>query len=333
MGTRFTVIGDGAMGTATAILLAQRPEFDVTIWCQFPENADAMTRDRENRRFLPGVSLGDRVKATGDFNMCRDADAFIVAVPMVYLSRTLERLSPFWPKRAKPIPVVSVIKGIEQETFRRASEIISSHLSGSEVVAFSGPMHAEELALGMYASIVAASPNLALAGEVQHWFSSDRLRVYTSTDLIGTELGGALKNVIAIAAGICDGANFGDNAKSALMTRGLVEITRLGVALGAKRETFYGLAGLGDLITTSVSPHGRNRRVGERLGKGEKMSAILGSMVQVAEGVWTAKSVHELSKKLNIDMPVTTEIYQILFQDEDVQQAVHDLMHRPLASE
>lgn len=333
MGKRFTVIGDGAMGTATAILLAQRPEFDVTIWCQFPENAEAMTRDRENRRFLPGVALGDRVKATGDFNLCRESDAFIVAVPMVYLSKTLERLAPHWPKRDAPIPVVSVIKGIEQGTFRRASEIISTHLSGAEVIAFSGPMHAEELAVGMYASIVAASPKIEFAEEVQQWLSSDRLRVYTSTDLIGTELGGALKNVIAIAAGICDGANYGDNAKSALMTRGLVEMTRLGVALGAKRETFYGLAGLGDLITTSVSPHGRNRRVGERLGKGEKMSAILESMVQVAEGVWTAKSVHELSKKLKIDMPVTTEIYQILFHDEDIEQAVHDLMHRPLSSE
>ena len=143
----------------------------------------------------------------------------------------------------------------------------------------------------------------------------------------------ALENVIAIAAGICDGANYGDNAKSALMTRGLVEMIRLGVALGARRDTFYGLAGLGDLITTSVSPHGRNRKVGERLGRGEKMSAILSDMVQVAEGVWTARSVHELSRKLNIEMPVTTEVYQILFEDQDIEQAVHDLMHRPLASE
>ena len=330
---RFTVIGDGAMGTATAILLAQRPEFDVTMWCQFAENADAMMRDRENRRFLPGVAISDRIKATGDFEQCRDADAFILAVPMVYLSKTLDRLSPRWVMREKPTPVVSVIKGIEQGTFRRASEIIAQYLPGAEAVAFSGPMHAEELAQGMYASIVAASPNLAVAEEVQHWFSSDRLRVYTSSDLIGTELGGALKNVIAIAAGICDGAKYGDNAKSALMTRGLVEMIRLGVALGARPETFYGLAGLGDLITTSVSPHGRNRRVGERLGRGEKMSAIIGDMVQVAEGVWTAKSVHELSRTLKIDMPVTTEIYQILFEDEDVEQAVHDLMHRPLSSE
>jgi glycerol-3-phosphate dehydrogenase (NAD(P)+) len=330
---RWTVIGDGAMGTAAGLLLGQKPDHQVSIWCQFAENAEAMRRDHENRRFLPGVVLPESIAIETDFTRCQDADAFVVAVPMVYLRSTLERLASIWKPTRRPVPMVSVIKGIERETFRRPSEIITELFPAAEVIALSGPMHAEELAQGMLASVVSASRDIHLAEMAQRAFSSDRLRVYTSPDLVGTELGGALKNVIAIAAGICDGANLGDNAKSALMTRGLVEMVRLGKSLGADPRTFYGLAGLGDLITTCVSPHGRNRRVGHRIGVGEKIADILASMVQVSEGVWTSQSVYALAKERGIDMPVTTEVYQILFEDENVENAITDLMRRPLVSE
>jgi glycerol-3-phosphate dehydrogenase (NAD(P)+) len=329
---RITILGDGAMGTAAAILLAERPELSVSIWCQFEENAVAMRKDQENRRFLPGVVIPDSISIESDFVRAREVDAFVLAVPMLYLRGTLERLTRDWTP-APETPVVSVIKGIERETLRRPSEMIGEYFPHAQVVALSGPMHAEELARGMLASVVAACERVDIAEQVQRWFSSDRLRVYTSTDLIGTELGGALKNVIAIAAGICDGAGLGDNAKSALMTRGLVEMVRLGRSLGADPRTFYGLAGLGDLITTCVSPHGRNRQVGHRLGAGEKIADILASMVQVSEGVWTSQSLYAMAQARGIDMPVTTEVYQILFENQDVQKAIRDLMSRPLAAE
>jgi glycerol-3-phosphate dehydrogenase (NAD(P)+) len=330
---KITVIGDGAMGTASALLLAKKPDLRVTLWCQFAQNASAMKNDRENRRFLPGVSLPISVAIESDDACCQAAEALVVAVPMLYLRPTLQRLVDAGLQPPAGIPIVSVIKGIERETFLRPSQIISEFFPQADLAALSGPMHAEELAQGMLASVVAASNNLSLAENAQRWFASERLRVYTSSDLIGTELGGALKNVIAIAAGICDGAQLGDNAKSALMTRGLVEMIRLGVSLGADPKTFYGLAGLGDLITTCISPHGRNRRVGHRVGAGEKIADILASMVQVSEGVWTSQSVYQLAKNLGIDMPVSTEVYQILFEREDVQKAIADLMGRPLSGE
>lgn len=333
MSQRFTIVGDGAMGTACAIILAQDPEKKVTLWCQFEENAKLMRDDRENKRYLPGVFFPGALHIESDFSLCASADAFLFAIPMSYLSSTLERIAGEWSPTSSSVPAISVIKGIEQGTFRRPSEIIRSLLPGAEVCTLAGPLHAEELARGMPCSVVAASFDPTTAKRVQDWFSTDRLRVYTSHDLTGAELGGALKNVIAIAAGICDGAKFGDNAKSALMTRGLVEMIRLGLALGAERETFYGMAGLGDLITTCFSPHGRNRRAGERIGAGEKIDAILASSHAAIEGVWTARSVFELSKRLGIEMPVSTEVYQILFENQDVAQAVSDLMQRPPVAE
>lgn len=325
MGTQFTIIGDGAMGTACAVLLARQPAHEVTIWCQFAENQAQMSAQRENVKFLPGVPIPASVRLTTEFAEARHADAFVVAVPTVYLAATLERLAPLWPVGK---PVVSVIKGMEQETFRAPSQIIGEQLNDPPVAVLSGPSHAEEISRGLPASVVAASGDLRLARLVQQWFTTDRFRVYTSHDLRGTELAGALKNVIAIAAGICDGLGFGDNAKSALMTRGLVEMVRFGLILGAEADTFYGLAGLGDLITTCVSQHGRNRRVGQRLGEGKTLDEILRESPQVAEGVWTARSVHDLCQRRNIDMPVTTEIYRILFEGKAPIQAVADLMNR-----
>lgn len=330
---RFAILGDGSMGTACAMLLAQKPEHEVAIWCQFPENAAALRRDRENKRFLPGVSLDERIGVESEFSAVADSDVFVLAIPMIYLAKTLEPLASSWANSGAIRPMVSVVKGIEQGTFRRASQIVESLLPDVRCVVLSGPMHAEEIARGMFASCVSACGDIDLARKVQHWFSGDTLRVYASHDLKGTELGGALKNVIAIAAGICDGAEFGDNAKSALMTRGLVEMTRFGLSEGARAETFHGLAGLGDLITTCISSHGRNRHVGERLGKGEKLDSIIDGMVQVAEGVWTTRGVWEMAQSRGIEMPVTEEVYRILFEDKDVRTAVRDLMRRPLSAE
>ena len=229
--------------------------------------------------------------------------------------------------------IVSLTKGIEIDTFRRPTEIIQEVLGSINVAALSGPSHAEEVCRGMPTSVVVAGTNRDLTLAVQKIFFSDRFRVYTSADIVGVELAGALKNVIGIAAGIGDGLGFGDNAKSALMTRALVEITRFGVACGASPSTFQGLAGIGDLITTCISPHGRNRRVGERLGRGEKLADILTSSPMVAEGVTTAKSVFERASQMNLDLPITAAVYQILYEDKAPLAAVNDLMMRLPRSE
>ncbi|MFQ5734269.1 MAG: NAD(P)H-dependent glycerol-3-phosphate dehydrogenase, partial [Planctomycetaceae bacterium] len=226
-------------------------------------------------------------------------------------------------------PVVSVIKGLERDTFMRPSEIIADVLGFRAVVALGGPSHAEEIARRLPASVVAASGDVALAKEVQAIFTTDRFRVYTNLDIVGVELAGALKNVIAIAAGICDGLNYGDNAKSALLTRGIVEITRFGRAFGAEQSTFAGLAGMGDLITTCISPYGRNRMVGERLGGGETLPEILDSMDAVAEGVTTTKSVFELADRKGIEMPITAEVHAVLFEGKSPVEATDSLMGRP----
>lgn len=330
MSTRFTVIGDGAMGTACALLLAQNRDHAITIWCQFEENRAAMAAQRENATFLPGVPIPDSIQITSDFEAARDADAFVIAVPTIYLAATLERLVDRWPTDP---PIVSVIKGIERGTFRTPSQIIEGVLGSRRTVALSGPSHAEEIARGLPASVVAASGDLRLARLTQEWFTTKRFRVYTSPDLRGTELAAALKNVIAIAAGICDGLGLGDNAKSALITRGLVEMARFGVALGAEADTFQGLAGLGDLLTTCISRHGRNRRVGEELGKGNRLAEILSGTRQVAEGVWTAQSVHDLAARHGIAVPVSDEVHAILFENKDPREAVDSLMARDPKSE
>lgn len=326
---QFTVIGDGAMGTACAILLARRPSHQVTMLCQFEENAVALRRARENVRYLPAVSIPDSIKIESNFMAAR-ADAYVIAVPTIYLAPTLVRWKDGWPTEPA---IVSVVKGIERETFRTPSQIVREVLGPRSVAVLSGPSHAEEIARGKPASVVAASDDPGLAAKVQSWFNTDRFRVYSSPDMYGTELAGALKNVIAIAAGICDGLGLGDNAKSALITRGLVEMTRFGVALGAKAETFQGLAGLGDLITTCISPHGRNRRVGELLGRGKTREQILKSMQQVAEGVWTAQSVRDIAIRRALDMPVATEVYRILYESKAPLKALDDLMSRDPRSE
>jgi glycerol-3-phosphate dehydrogenase (NAD(P)+) len=326
MSEQITIIGDGAMATVCSIMLTQRGH-EITMWGAFEESIERLIQNREQSRLLPGVRVPERVHLTAN-----DADAFkgvsmvVSAVPTQYLRGVWQRLAPHLPEG---LPIVSVSKGIENSTLLRPTQIVGDAVGpGHDLVALSGPNIAGELARYLPGTAVAASPNLELAERVQHTFSTQWFRVYTNDDIIGVELAGATKNIIAIAAGILDGLAAGNNAKSALVTRGLVEITRLGVAMGAKPDTFQGLAGLGDLITTCVSPEGRNRTVGEQIGKGRKLQDILAKMDSVAEGVPTTKSVVELARRYNVEMPITMGVYQILFEGKDAIDALTELMSR-----
>jgi glycerol-3-phosphate dehydrogenase (NAD(P)+) len=326
---RIAVLGDGGWGTALSLLLFENGH-EVRLWSAFPEYAAEMAASRENRKFLAGVAIPKEIVITaGALEALDGADLAVAAIPTQYMRETLSVIA----AEAGVTCVVSVAKGVERETLERPSEIVRDVLKPAEVAVLAGPSHAEEVAQGLPATVVAASENLEFAREVQEVFSSHRFRVYSNDDPLGVELCGAVKNIIAIAAGISDAIGFGDNAKSALLTRGMVEIVRLGTALGARPETFYGLAGIGDLITTSISPYGRNRRVGMEIGKGRKLSEILSGMQQVAEGVPTTKAVLDLAAKHKIEMPITAEVYQILFEDKDPRQAVVDLMMRSLKDE
>jgi glycerol-3-phosphate dehydrogenase (NAD(P)+) len=326
MPVTLTILGDGAWGTAIAWLLSRNPDHRVCLWSAREENGRVLGERRENIRLLPGVRLPDTISLTTDPEFAvTGADLWITAVPTQFLRQTLRRFE----GKCKPDQaIVSLTKGIEIGTFRRPTEIIHEILKTARVAVLSGPSHAEEVCRGMPCSVVAAGEEQDLTNWIQKLFFTDRFRVYTSNDVIGVEMAGALKNIMGIAAGISDGLGFGDNAKSALLTRGLVEMTRFGVAFGAEHSTFQGLAGVGDLITTCISPHGRNRRVGERLGKGEKLADILASTPMVAEGVTTAKSVHERAKQMGLELPITVAVYQVLYEGKLPAKAVDELMTR-----
>lgn len=324
---KITILGGGGMATACAIVLAEHSALDVSIWTRNPEHARDMTMSRCNLRLLPGVRISERIEILSDVEAAAaGADVLVAAIPTAFLRQALSSIADKLPSQA---PVLSVIKGLENDTFARPTQIITSVLGSRPVAALGGPCHAEEAARRMPASVVIASEDDEFATTAQKLFTTDRFRVYTNRDLLGVELAGALKNVIAIAAGICDGLGYGDNAKSALMTRGLAEMTRFGAALGADKSTFFGLAGLGDLITTCVSRHGRNRAVGERLGRGESLSEILGSMTAVAEGVTTARSIYDLARQKGIEMPITREVFAVLFESKSPVAATESLMQRP----
>jgi len=319
------------MGTACAILLAEHPDQSVVLWARESEVVQDITDDRLNHHYLPGIPLPPDIAATNDPQAAvENSDFVVVAVPSKFLRSTL---TSFAASLAAAPPMISVVKGVETGTLMRPSQIIADVLGPRDVVVLSGPSHAEEIGRRQPASVVAACSDSQLAATVQGMFNTDRFRVYTNPDVVGVELCGALKNVIAIAAGICDGLGYGDNAKSALITRGLVEMARFGAALGADPTTFSGLAGIGDLITTCVSPYGRNRGVGERLGKGESLAEIEGSMEAVAEGVTTTRGIVELAEQQQIEMPIAREVYAVLFEGKLPRTATDDLMSRPPRSE
>jgi glycerol-3-phosphate dehydrogenase (NAD(P)+) len=331
METKFAILGDGAWGTAIALLLAQDPNHRVVLWSAQEENARILSEKRENVRLLPGVPIPDSIELTTNIqDAVSGADLYIAAIPTVYLRKTLE---PIAPALRGERPVLSLAKGLENETFLRPTEILRQVVGSHHVAVLSGPSHAEEVSRGMLTTVVVASTDLELARWIQQHFNTARFRVYTNLDVIGVELAGALKNIIGIAAGISEGLNCGDNAQAALLTRGLAEMARFAVSLGAEYQTFAGLAGMGDLIVTCMSRHGRNRHVGERLAHGEKLPEILSSMKKVAEGVYTTRSVYHKALKMGISMPITTEVYRVLYEDKDPRAAVNDLMLREPTSE
>jgi len=331
MSERVTIVGDGAMATVCSLLLTQGGHH-VTLWGAFEESINRLLQNRENQRLLPGVKLPRNLRLTANDAECFDGCTLILsAVPTQYMRNVWKRLARHVPAG---VPIVSVAKGIENQTLMRPTQVVLDVVGrGRALAALSGPNIAAELARYLPATAVAASEDAELAKLVQSAFSTQWFRVYTNSDVIGTELAGATKNVIAIAAGILDGLAAGNNAKAALVTRGLVEITRLGVAMGAQESTFQGLAGLGDLITTCVSPEGRNRTVGEQIGKGRKLQDILGSMDSVAEGVPTTRSLRELSIRYDVEMPITESVHAVLFEGMDVIRALTTLMTRESKAE
>jgi len=323
---RIAILGCGGWGTALALVL-DRNGHEATVWGVEPDYVRKMARRRYNPRYLPKVRIPESVRLSADLADCVASSSIVVAAtPTIYLRRVCERLAP----HLRPDHlVVNVAKGIEEGTNLLSSHLIAD-VCGDEfgLAGLYGPSHAEEVARGLPTTVVATSTDAELARRVQSVFMGAAFRVYTNTDPVGVELGAALKNVIAIAAGICDGLGFGDNAKSALLTRGLAEMARLGVAMGARAETFAGLTGLGDLITTCVSPYGRNRAVGMRLAGGETLDEIVASMDQVAEGIRTTRSAVALAERHGVEMPITRAVEAVLFEGLDPMQAGRALMAR-----
>ena len=317
-----TVIGTGGWGTALAVLLHGNG-YRVTLWGRLNEEVDPILAARENKAFLPGVRIPGEITVTLDTQAAlREAELVVLAVPSHGMRPICKQVGELLPRSAA---IVHVAKGIENETGARMSEVITDVLRRDDCVVLSGPSHAEEVGRGIPTAVVVAGKQAVLAQKV---FMNERFRIYTHDDVIGVELGGALKNVIAIAAGVCDGIGFGDNTKAALCTRGLAEMARLGAALGAQRETFFGLSGIGDLVVTAFSRHSRNRGFGERLGKGETAEQIVASMQMVAEGVKTAKSAWQLAQRHGVEVPITREVFAILYEGKSPRQAVRDLMTR-----
>ena len=304
---------------------------EVRIWCHEEDVAAEILESRENSKYLPGVALPRAIGCTTDIaEAVPVAEVLVMATPTPYLRRVCEKMAPLVDSEQV---VVGVAKGIEEDTLMLGSQIVEDVCGEMQTAGLYGPSHAEEVARGLPTMVVATSRDHRLAQFVQRLFNQERFRVYTNTDFLGVELGAALKNVIAVGAGICDGLGFGDNALSGLVARGLAEITRLGVVMGARRGTFAGLTGLGDLITTCFSEHGRNRSVGLRLAKGETLEQITESMSMVAEGVRTSRAVRALSQRHNVVMPISNEVCAILFDEKPARKAVEDLMTRPLKPE
>jgi glycerol-3-phosphate dehydrogenase (NAD(P)+) len=329
--SRIAVLGSGAWGTAIALSLDRRGGHQISLWAHSPEAAQEIAEASENKLFLPGFPLPASIAVTGDCASVAEAEIVVSVVPSEFLRSTMARLAPHL--HAGQI-IVSATKGVENQTYLRMTEVIASSLAATGLTlpigAFSGPSFALEVAQGQPTAVTVAFDDPAIAARIQEEFSSETLRLYTSTDLIGVELGGALKNVIAIAAGIAAGVGLGHNSAAGLITRGIAEITRLAVACGGQRETLAGLSGVGDLVLTCTGSLSRNRTVGQELGKGRKLPEILSGLGgKVAEGVLTTRAALGLARKQGIEMPITEQMELILDEGKDPQEAIKELMLRP----
>ena len=324
---KITVLGCG-WGTALAVM-ANRYGHQVTLWSCFPEEIESIRRHGEHKKLLPGVAVSPKIELTTDISCAADADLVLMAVPSFAIGQTAERLQPVLRPGAL---IANAGKGIEAGTCRRFSELLQEKLPQARVVVLSGPSHAEEVARDVPTSVVSASTDVKAAEEVQDILMNPRFRIYVNPDVVGVELGGALKNVIALSVGICDGLDIGDNAKAALMTRGLSEMARLGIALGAQRDTFAGLAGMGDLIVTCGSMHSRNRRAGILIGQGIPAEEAI-RQVGTVEGYLAADAAHTLAKRVGVEMPISEQCYRVCYKGEDPRLAIEALMTRPRGHE
>ncbi|MBL8879860.1 MAG: NAD(P)-dependent glycerol-3-phosphate dehydrogenase [Phycisphaerales bacterium] len=328
--TKATVVGGGAMGTMMAQILAAN-RMHVALLVRDDQRAQELALLRENRRYLPGMRLSERIVATVDPGRAlQHSEMIFAAIPCQHLRSAWSTIAGHIPGAA---PICSVVKGIETQHLARPSEILRECCPRSPVAVLSGPSIAPEMARCLPTTVVIAGDDAAVTQTMQSALSTSWFRVYTSADVLGVELAGAVKNVIALAAGILDGLHAGDNAKAALLTRGLVEITRLGVALGARPETFVGLAGVGDLVTTCVSPLGRNRSAGERIGRGESVESVIAGSPSVIEGIPTTRAVMELAAQRSVEMPITTAVFHVLFNQKPPLTAITELMKRPPKAE
>ncbi|MDN5345307.1 MAG: glycerol-3-phosphate dehydrogenase [Clostridia bacterium] len=329
MSGTIAVIGAGSWGTALAVLLA-RKGCRVNLWARRQETVATLLETRENKPYLPGVQLPPGVRPTTDLELAtRETDLIVLSVPSHAVRLTARQLKPLLPPDTV---IVNTAKGLELDTRKRLSEVLAEE-GLAKVAVLSGPSHAEEVGRGLPTTVVVAATGRETAEYVQDIFMDPTFRVYTNPDVIGVEFGGALKNIIALATGMADGLGLGDNARAALMTRGMAEIARLGVALGGKAMTFAGLSGIGDLIVTCTSMYSRNRRAGIQLGQGKPLAEVLASMGMVVEGVRTTAAARDLSRHHQIRMPITTEIYQVLYAGKPVQDCVAALMERPRTHE
>ena len=323
--SRITIIGAGSWGSSLSVLLSANGH-EVTLWSCFDEEIAMLNAYHEHRDKLPGVSIPDNVLFTADLALAvRKAEQVVLVVPSQTVRATASRLAPLIPSQAI---IVCCSKGLEAHSGLRLSEVLAQELPGHPLVGLYGPSHAEEVAQGIPTTIVAASSDRVAAEAVQDTFMGPTFRVYTSSDLIGAEIGAALKNVIALCAGICDGLGFGDNSRAALMTRGITEIARLGTAMGANAKTFSGLTGIGDLIVTCTSRHSRNWNAGYLVGKGASLEEAQRQVHMVVEGVSATQAARTLANKMGVRMPIADEAYRILFEHKDAMTAVRDLMTR-----
>jgi len=322
---KISVLGSGSWGLALALLLHNNGH-EVLLWSARPENARKLREKRENPDRLPGVRLPDEIDVLTDMERAlKDVDVTILAVASPYIRSTAHKMAPFVCKDQK---IVNVAKGIEEKTLKTLSEVIEEEIPQGNVAVLSGPSHAEEVGRGLPTTCVISAHTQETAEYLQSIFMSPVFRVYTTPDILGVELGGALKNVIALAAGTADGLGYGDNTKAALITRGITEIGRLGKKMGAQMETFYGLSGIGDLIVTCASKHSRNRKAGYLIGQGYTMEEAMKEVQMVVEGVYSARAARELAEKYEVEMPIITEVNRVLFEGKSAAEAVMDLMLR-----
>lgn len=323
------ILGSGGFGLSLAVMAEHCGKHNVTVWSKFQSEIDEIRKHGEHIQKLPGVPISESIMLTSDISCVKGCDILIFGIPSSFVRDVAKLASPYTDEK---MVIVNTGKGLEEGTFKLLSDVIGEEIKNDKIVVLSGPSHAEEVARCIPTTIVAASKNLSAAEYVQKIFASDCLRIYINDDVTGCEIGGALKNIIALCVGICDGMGYGDNTKAALMTRGIHEIARLGKAMGAKASTFSGLTGIGDLIVTCTSMHSRNRRAGILIGQGISPEEAV-EKVGTVEGYFCCKVAYELSQKIGVEMPITEQLNNILFNGGDVRKALSELMNRPLSYE